>query len=303
MNLIVGDSGIGKTPLLIQMGIAVASGLPFFGRPTVPGRVLYVDCESSVDSFGGILRSISAWSGLPAPPRDFLVYSPNWDGRPERAPEALLSVAQAVEEFKPALVIIDPLRVVWPRAEMKSEDTITMINQQRALSTKTGCAWVNIHHCRKPNQENPHPINLANDPHGWLLEAAGSRALVNQTDTRIGIVRGNDLLVAGFTRVLGAMPPFSLRRVTDDQSGDPIAYQLVAGSEAVTPWEMDFLNHLPSDFSSVEARNIYANMKGGKPSNNVADKHVTALKAAGLVRHRGGRMGYEKTAKPLVSTT
>ena len=40
VNLLVGDSGLGKTPLGVTLGIAVASGRPFLGRSIQRGRVL-----------------------------------------------------------------------------------------------------------------------------------------------------------------------------------------------------------------------------------------------------------------------
>src|SRR5258708_2625012 len=42
VNLLVGDSGLGKTPLGIQLGICVAAGVPFLGlRVPQSGPVLY----------------------------------------------------------------------------------------------------------------------------------------------------------------------------------------------------------------------------------------------------------------------
>jgi hypothetical protein len=38
VTLVVGDSGLGKTPLMISLGVAVASGLPFLGQDVQAGR-------------------------------------------------------------------------------------------------------------------------------------------------------------------------------------------------------------------------------------------------------------------------
>src|SRR5262245_55632050 len=52
VNLLVGDSGLGKTPLGIQLGVCVAAGLPFLGLEVrQPGSVLYCDAESDLPSF------------------------------------------------------------------------------------------------------------------------------------------------------------------------------------------------------------------------------------------------------------
>ena len=43
VNLLVGDSGIGKSPLAYQLGLAAAVGLPFLGMATRASKVLLVD--------------------------------------------------------------------------------------------------------------------------------------------------------------------------------------------------------------------------------------------------------------------
>src|SRR5687768_8522127 len=51
VNLLVGDSGLGKTPLSAQIGMCVAAGLPVFGRSVQQGPVLYCDAESGKHDF------------------------------------------------------------------------------------------------------------------------------------------------------------------------------------------------------------------------------------------------------------
>ena len=46
VNLGLGNSGIGKSPLCYQMALCVASGKPFLGHPVKQGRVLYLDYEN-----------------------------------------------------------------------------------------------------------------------------------------------------------------------------------------------------------------------------------------------------------------
>ena len=77
-NVLVGDSGLGKTPLMVQLGVAVASGKPFLGRPTKQSRVLFCDYESSAHLFHRMLMSISEHVGLSEPPPNFFAWSPNW---------------------------------------------------------------------------------------------------------------------------------------------------------------------------------------------------------------------------------
>jgi RecA-family ATPase len=56
---VVGDSGLGKTPLGIQLGVCVAAGLPFMGlQVSQRGPVLYCDAESDPSGFLEILEAI-----------------------------------------------------------------------------------------------------------------------------------------------------------------------------------------------------------------------------------------------------
>ena len=57
LNLLVGDSGLGKTPLAIQMGICIAAGIDFLGRKVEKGPVLYCDAESRKSDFAETLRT------------------------------------------------------------------------------------------------------------------------------------------------------------------------------------------------------------------------------------------------------
>src|SRR5260221_14245203 len=53
VNILVGDSGIGKSPMAYQMAIAVAAGLPFLGLPVNSGtgersKVMVIDYENNL---------------------------------------------------------------------------------------------------------------------------------------------------------------------------------------------------------------------------------------------------------------
>ncbi len=64
----VGDSGLGKTPWAYQLALAVATGTPFLGFPTVAGPVLYADFENDQPLIGRMCAAMSVALGLPEPP-------------------------------------------------------------------------------------------------------------------------------------------------------------------------------------------------------------------------------------------
>jgi RecA-family ATPase len=175
LNVLIGDSGLGKTPLAIQMGICIAAGVPLFGRRVQQGTVLYCDAESSPSDFCEKLQTISRFLGLSAAPDQFNVWSPNWDGgrldagRFETVGTTLLERVNAVE---PTFVVVDALRTFWPQAESKNHEAADTFNSLRKMRHVT---WLILHHRRKVNQQGT-VSDLIDNPHGWFQEAAGDRS-------------------------------------------------------------------------------------------------------------------------------
>src|SRR5207249_4562753 len=100
------------------------------------------------------------------------------------------------------------------------------------------------------------------NPQAWLQECAGSLALVNQSDTRIGVEphpKGEaDLLVAGFVRGTGRFVPLDLARVTNDE-GTPVGYRLLTGIELLNQEDRALFERLPGRF---RFKDVQAGMGG-----------------------------------------
>ena len=181
VNIIGGDSGLGKSPLLCQLAVCVAAGIPFLGHEVKKSRVLIADYENDA-ALSGMIHSVATAVGAP---EDALEDSLFILQRPEQR-----DLISEVEKTGARLVIVDSLRGLDSQAESsKSGRGSQMIAELQALD----CCWLLIHHLRKPpaNAETP---KAALDDDGipvltWLESLAGSRSLVNQTFTRIGIDR------------------------------------------------------------------------------------------------------------------
>src|SRR5262245_8496623 len=63
--LLVGDSGLGKSPLVYQIGICVAAGLRFLGKETTKGTVILADFENGIEDMCEMSERISRYVGLP----------------------------------------------------------------------------------------------------------------------------------------------------------------------------------------------------------------------------------------------
>jgi hypothetical protein len=299
VNLLVGDSGLGKTPLAIQAGVCVASATPLFGlRIGRPGRVLYCDAESDLTSFSETLLTVSRYVGLRDVPEHFHVWSPNWETHVSMN-EAVRSMADRVisraHVAEPALVIVDPLRVFWPNVEKGPDETVAMISKMRQVSTSTGCSWLLIHHRRKVNQQIG-VTRLQDEPQLWFQEAAGSHALVNQTDSRIGVVSQSgqaDLLLAGFVRGTGPFVPLDVGRVLN-ANGDPLGYRLLTGVEQLNEDDRKVFDKLDNKF---RFKDVMVALGGTSGSN--AHRFVRKCGSLQIVRKEGP--DYLKTARRVES--
>jgi len=275
INLLVGNSNLGKTPLAVTLGVAVASGTPFLGLPTQLGRVLYADSEQDSGDFVRLLSQVSKQAGLPAPPPFFEVWSPNWDtANTASAGDALL---QRIEKVEPNLVIIDPLRTFFTEAEQKADAAAAAIAALRDRAKRFSTAFIIIHHLRKMAADGP---RLATDPYGWIQNVAGSLAIVNGTDSRLGVelAAEDELTLGGFIRGRGTLSPLRLLREYDED-GSPLGYRRLVSLDLLSEPHRAALAKLPDEFRFKDIHEAL-----GKSGGSASAGFVKTAMAAGLVQ-------------------
>jgi hypothetical protein len=247
LAIVGGESTIGKSPLLYQLAICVAEGIPFLGMDTENGCVLYFDLENDLHDSQGIRDSLLKHLGLSAAPGDFLLCT-----------EPPVDLERVLKEVRPKLVIIDSLRAFRPDVTDKPADTGAWLKEIRALSRKYGCAFLIVHHLRKPSQGGISQGRLEDcKAADWLQQMEGPRALVNQTDVRIAIVEG-DLKPAALKlkwsrRIYGDSPLMSVERVLDEDE-DPLGYRHLTGAEHLSPGRRAAFQALKPTFSTKDAK-------------------------------------------------
>ena len=283
VNMLIGDSGLGKTALGMQLGMSVAGGVPFLGMPTSQGPVLYIDAESSKTGFSLIAANLKWYlklgSSIP-----FFTYSLYWDPlQPFSWQTAIQDTISGIEKevgVPPSLIIVDPLRAVWPLAETKSDETMKMIQWLRQVAKDTGATWIITHHIRKTNRDFEAP-DLLQDPQGWLQEAAGSRALITSPDTRMGVCGSSneavDLHLSGYRRLTGTIPPLKLTRVPHPEHGEPIGYARTEAENALSSKWLGVLDQLPYEFKGSAVKEF---IKQGKRSYQFLQEAI----GAGLIQ-------------------
>jgi len=209
------------------------------------------------------------------------------------------SVSQVIRTLSPDLVIIDSLRSFNPEMERDNAAAVWQIKSLRNIAKRRGTALLLIHHVRKQRmRDSGGSISCLDEGAAmdWLLQTAGARALINQTDVRLAIAppksaRENDaiaLLLRGHSRTRGEIGPYLLRRVLDS-NGDPSGYErLEATASLLKSAEQErIFQNLPESFCFTDALRIT-----GK-HDQVINRLLHDLVRLGLIR-KVARGQYQK---------
>jgi len=267
LGIVVGDSGLGKSPLLYQAAICVAAGIPFLGYPVSRGNVLYLDFENGLGDVDNLTTRLSGHLGLDQRPENLLLWNYN-DAPLAWTPEDL---AGMIRDVRPTWVVIDPLTAYAPAIEEKSSHATTIYQELRTIMRECGVSITGVHHLRKPSGKPEEALPpLEDDPHRWFLQARGARALINGGDVRIGLdrlgrtrreINGNirdvALVLGGFGRVRGNIATTYIARVLDDD-GEPAGYEPMSGAGLLFNSDQEqAYQRLPAAFRFKDAQRIY----------------------------------------------
>lgn len=168
LTLVDGNPGVGKSWLTLALAAAVSTGAPLPGpegmgprRP--PANVLLLTAEDGLgdtvrprlEGMGADLTRIFAVKGVIDPPDP---EKPE-DGEPIPRPVTLFwdgkKVEEAVERYRPALVVLDPVQAyLGGDIDMnKAEQVRGLLLPLAAMAERHGCAVVIVRHLRKAGAE------------------------------------------------------------------------------------------------------------------------------------------------------
>ncbi len=298
--LLLGDSHIGKSPLVYQLGICVAAGIPFLGRPTRQGRVVIADFENGIGDALELIENIGRYLGLSGPPGEdrFLIWSAN-DCLP-RYGQSGHTLLDMLRDVQPDLAIIDSLGSYNPTAEETNSAANELLKEFRRLGREHNSASIFVHHPRKQprkTDERVGPIESA-DLHRWFQDSRGASALINGSDVRLGVglpdlsaVDKDDLalVLRGFRRIRGEIGPLYVARDSDEE-GQPVGYRLLTGPELLfNERQQRTLESLAERFSFRDAKRAYG--RGDQPTRNFLIRCIHI----GLIR-QPSRGVYEKSS-------
>lgn len=158
----------GKSTAARALGLAVGRGVPFLGRATTQGPVLYLALEEKRSEVITHFRRMGATN------EPVHVHT---GGAPDQAMEALTA---AVHELRPVLTIIDPLfKLVRIRDANDYAEVNRAMEPLLALARQSGTHLLAVHHAGKGGREGADAV-------------LGSTALFGAVDTLLLLRRGKD---------------------------------------------------------------------------------------------------------------
>ena len=182
IGVLFGASGTFKSFVAVDMACHIAHGLPWLGRRTVKGSVVYLAAEGG----GGIWKRVCAWHKARKLP---------WDKAPLHVIPAALDLvadtsrmAEAIKGagVEPALVVIDTMSQTFSGEENSSTDVASYFRALSALiKQRWHCAVLVLHHSGHSATERPR----------------GSTAIQANTDFIFGLFRDEKEMLATMTCV------------------------------------------------------------------------------------------------------
>lgn len=169
--VVYGESGSGKSFLILDLVAAIARGVTWRDLRTVSGPVVYI-CAEGV---AGFRRRLRAYSHQTAVPLDDLRLKVIGDAPNLLEGKDALAVAKHIaEDGGASVIVVDTLSAVTPGAnENAGEDMGTVIAHCKGLHRATGATVILIHHSGK---------DAAKGARGW----SGLRAAA---DAEIEVIR------------------------------------------------------------------------------------------------------------------
>ncbi len=189
--VIAGRQKVGKSRLVQQMALCLASGEPFLGmRVPNPVHVLMIDFENRLAPLSQRFRAMGGGSSGHERLRVWCAQSLD-STLPDASPEGAALLQRLVEQVQPDVLIIDPWRL-WLGGD--ENDARDIVNGLKILSSARAnlprLAIVIVHHVRKEKFDSPK--RLLQDPSLWADAVSGHHAFSSHVDACYGLERQMD---------------------------------------------------------------------------------------------------------------
>jgi len=151
-KIIVGGTSKGrKTFSLMDLGISVACGTPWWEFPTIQGRVCYLNFEIQRPFFAKRFEDICRKLGVMPKPGQFMSWTLR--GMVEGLEKMSDQLIRSLTQYDFSLIIVDPIyKALGDRDENKAGDVASLCNELERIAVRTGAAIAFGAHYSKGNQ-------------------------------------------------------------------------------------------------------------------------------------------------------
>ncbi len=269
--VMIGGSGIGKSPLNYELGMCIATGKPFLGIPTTRGRVLYLDFENNTDALINIARTIARQHlKLSDAPDAFQVWSPAMVDSETKGEFNLAKLLSLTRRFKPDLVIIDTLPASFPAAENKAENIALIYRELKAA--QTGAAFLFAHHLTKDSDSTEFLAAFDTLPIADVFkDTRGSGAIIFNADMRFRLAKppatrepsAVAFRMRCYLRGVGETPKITVARVLNND-GDPIGHRRLGGIDMLSAEHRAVFERMPDEFRWKDLETYFSKSESKK---------------------------------------
>lgn len=261
VGTVVGAGGVGKTMLLTQLGMAVATGSPVFDNPltppSAPARVVLIAAEESSNILRIRLHAIKKWMDVQREKTSGAIVSTESELTalleknlllvPVAGQSvALISNGETTEFFETLcefcfgarLIIIDPLRRLHDGDENSSSAMTYIVQVLEALATRTHAAVIVAHHIGKASMFNGTTDSAAasrgssalTDAVRWQVNLSGMSEKVAAKHRLLGQHKSYACLDFSKANYIAPEPTIWLKRL----EGGVLTYTTLKGVSAAT---------------------------------------------------------------------
>lgn len=277
--VIAAQYGRGKTPLIAHLALEAACGLRLTPLGLVGCRppVIVLDGESNSASHRAMLTRLTRAVGIEEWPGSLQLWFKLDPGLTAGTASAD-AVSSMVTERQPGLPVFDPLRQFASGYDLTdARQAVNFVETLRQLQAKArGLRITLTHHLTKRDMKRDH-IALADDPWAWLERVAGSLALLDHADVRLGFEEENGKLVlAGIKHGVGIVGPWHFT-LEEDAEGQPCRFRFEDQEHSIRDRYAHFLERLPDSFNWKAGRLIL------EIGESTMYRFVEAAKAVGML--------------------
>lgn len=223
LAILVGDSGVGKSPFAYQIAVCVAEGIPFLGRQVRQGKVLYLDFENGQAEQEHLLTAISSYLGIAEVSENLMLWSSSDCADTNKGGYRPKDI---ILECNPSLVVVDTLAGMYPGVEKENSAANTTWQE---LRRDCKCSILALHHFKKestnPKEARQHLEDATNLSNWMTTNVRGASSLITGTDLRLAAAvpkgyKDDDeiaLVVRGYIRVKGEIHRIYLGRAFNSE--------------------------------------------------------------------------------------